>query len=194
MIVEATPFIIPFAMEVIQQPDYLDKAAILNSLALTAWYAVHGVKSVREMRLSIATYDALMVGFDTFWINLEDNDARIRKSAVSILSCFQERAVSVLDRLIDRYEAETDLTVRLEIVHKTGVLLVNSKHYIGEHYSEYRNFIVERMQPSHDIRERFGAATIVPDLYYSLPDDVRENIDAITQEYERSLPTDPIEF
>lgn len=194
MIVKGTPHLIPFVLEVLALDDYPDKAEILCDLRWVA-YHMFPTQSVSNMRLSIATYDALASGFDLYVDLLKHDDPNIRFYIVRLFRYLQEHVSQTLPLLKDLLESESNLRMRVTIIRSMIEPLGDMFEINYLMHKPYVKLIFDNIINAEEIIERYVSADVLEKANYGFYGERQKLLDAVKQEYEQikdSLPIDTV--
>lgn len=133
-----TPYVIPFALEVLNTPSYPDSRLLLIKLRYTTQY-VFKATTIFEMRLALAIYDEIEKGFPIYRRLLDNPDPDVRSAAVNLLGYMRDKAVDVIKAFKLRYYIELDEKVRCGILTSMSSLIKESR--LIDYYLENCEFI-----------------------------------------------------
>lgn len=157
MLDDATPYIIPFVLEVLEKEDYPNKPYILASLASVSHHILM-VKTIPSMRFALSVYEVLESGMSLYLKYLHDADKDTRQTSTYLVSYLQGKAKPVLDALMARYKVETEVEIRVEIVEAMHRLMLKGQLYYAEEFKPHREFIQMLVMDGETVADRVAAA------------------------------------
>ena len=120
----ATPAIIPFVLEVLEDTKYRERGYLMLGLSLMCDSLFYSER-VSYMRLALKTFEAIKQGFPLYKRLIDDSEQETRLYTVIVLGWMQDDASEVVDVLLERLKIETDEEVRIEIIKRTIHLIYN---------------------------------------------------------------------
>jgi hypothetical protein len=165
MLASATPYLIPFVLEVLSNNTYPERDYILNGLEYMSVHILHA-KTIMGMRFAIKVYDSLEKGLPVYLKLLDDSDEEIRIASIQLLRYMQESAIPVLDSLMKRFGEETVLQVRLAIIENMALLMKEAWLLYNPDTQIYREFIASIVDKGADYTERELAVSALKTLDY----------------------------
>lgn len=136
----ATPYIIPFAIEVLALETYPEKSFLLMALE----YSCHHMKyaqTISQMRFNVAIYDEIEKGLPIFSQLLGDSNAEVRLQTVELLRYMQDKIDLVLKLLKENYEIETNVKVRTAILESICELIFETGSQYHPKIKPYISFL-----------------------------------------------------
>ncbi len=122
----ATPYTVPFLLELIKAPQTppLPRACYLNDLASFVEGAhVHHESPSRkpwsrivDFRLNLQLYDAVSAGLETYLAQLSGADVAVRAVAVYLLGMLPDQHARILPALVEAHPREADEWVRSGVI------------------------------------------------------------------------------
>jgi len=152
----ATPYIIPFVLEVLNNPTFPDREGILYALSAVGDHMLW-VKTIYDMRLSVSVYDALAAGLSIYLGLLQDEDNTVRRECAHFLRYMQDEGTKVVDALMARYKPEPHAEIRAEIVDSITAMMTATSIY-ADTYSACLPFFSEVMKDGTALPEKVAAA------------------------------------
>lgn len=191
MIVPATRYLIPYALEVLCIPDYSDHALLLRSLASVAGYVFLAQRSIKQMKQAIPVYDELVKGFEIYSDFLSHSDSLARKHAARILAYMQDDFEVAHQLLLEQFGKESNSEVLQTIINSLLTILADmNKLYwkIGDQtLHTIHSFVIVHSDES--LQKAF--AYKLSDLRYIRRDPVLQNfIKTVLEKYPRNPPPD----
>jgi hypothetical protein len=165
MLSPATPYLIPFVLEILSINTYPERDYILNGLEYMSVHILHS-KTIMSMRFAIKVYDSLEKGLPIYLKLLNDADEEIRIASIQLLRYMQESAIPVLDSLMKKFGEESVLRVRLAIIENMALLMKEAWLLYNPETKIYREFIASIVDKGADYTERELAVSALKTLDY----------------------------
>jgi len=115
MLGAATPYIIPFVLEVLAQPGYSERGYLMMGMALMFTHMLPS-ESFSHLRLCIQIYDEIRKGYALYKPLLNDVESYTRLFTAQVLAYMQDDAEDALEALSARLTAESDPEVRVALI------------------------------------------------------------------------------
>jgi hypothetical protein len=158
---DITSHIIPFILELLNDPNTPDKDALLFDLSNILEHIWNSHKaSVHQMRRYVKTYDSLIEGEGIFIDLLNDVSIPVRTSAINVLKYLSSEFETILSGFLKHFydEPEENVQITLLMAMKTLLNPIVWDHYdyqlhenFKESYTSVFNGIIETY-PSHQVQ------------------------------------------
>lgn len=160
-IVDSTPHIIPFVLELLPLANNSGKQAILNCLVSI----LRETGNLPYIRTHLKTYDAIAVGTPTYLELLSHEDSAIREEIASLLGGLHDETDNLLEMLSQEFQSEVEIEVKRSLLTSIAHLVdmkAAALEYRGqgtEHHHLLRHYIsffeqVLKTTDSREIREQ----------------------------------------
>ncbi len=162
-IYDTTPHILPFLLEILDNPDAPDKDKLLFHLSGVAEQISHPRRSsIYMLRLCLQTYDALKAGLGILIALLDDPSADVRLASTALLQNMTDEVESLIPELIRHFHEEREEEVQVAVVNSLKRLL-NSLEWprfpLKKEYAPFFKEIVET-HSSHKVRVAAARASV----------------------------------
>lgn len=189
MLDDATPYIIPFVLEVLEKEDYPEKPYVLSSLASVGHHILMA-RTISRMRFALHVYEVLENGLPLYLRYLHNADKDTRQTSAYLLSSLQGKAKTVLDALIARYKVEAEVEIRVEIVEAMHRMMTEGWLYHAQDFEPHREFIRVLVTNGETLADRVAAAQNVVLTHYIQDDALAQNMVAVLMQGMRQAQKD----
>ncbi len=172
-IVDMTPHVIPFLIELLTYDDTPGRVDLLDHLAGLANEMVYCGRVIRRARLSIQTYDAFKAGLNRLLDLLKDNSPEVRIASAKLLQFMTEDFKYLIPALVERFQTEPDEAVQVALLQSLKSLFAWpwTGLYGDELKKQYVPFFKEVVETHTSQKVRVAAARASVELLeHILPD------------------------
>lgn len=200
MFAPATPYIIPFLLEVLALEDYPDKLLIIEKLCQVGLHFFLGGKNITYMRKATHIYDVLVTGLDTYIKLINSDDGETRFYSAKLLRYFQEQAIMTLDALMLQHSIETNQGTRVTILRSMSELMGNAYLMYHKEYRPYVKFIISNITDNPSLVERYVAVDCIEKMRCDVDSEIKTVMRLVQIEYDAipesdfDNPANPIYF
>lgn len=194
MVVATTPYIIPFALEVLIVQAYPEKPYILEKLFSVARYNLIMGRNIRLVRLALHTHDELIKGLPLYLQLLNNDEIAVRFYTARLLHCCQEQATQVLEAFMQRYERELNVRVRIAILRSASELIRDAYLQYSDASKSCRDFIESKLSGRLDLIERFAAAEALLTMKSHVSQEISQMIEAVEREFSDRYTKTPFHY
>ncbi len=162
-IYDTTPHIIPFLIEVLDNPDAPDKDSLLFHLSGVAdQVAYQRHSSIPMMRLRLQTYDAFKAGLGSLMAMLNAPALEIRLAGAEFLGHMTDEVESLIPELIRRFREAHEEEYQVALMSSLKRLLNSLEWPRFALRGQYAPFFKETVEthPSHTVRVAAARASV----------------------------------
>lgn len=127
MLGEATSSIIPFIIEALALPDYVERGYLMMGMALMFDQMFHS-QEFNRLRLELQVYDEVKKGYYLYKRLLSDSDRWTRLQTAHVIGYMQDDLVDALTTLTEHLTVETDTETRMEVIN--AILNLSTKNIL----------------------------------------------------------------
>lgn len=125
MLGKATPYIIPYVLEVLENQNYEQRGYLLFGLAKMFDHMFRS-RSFDHLRLAIQIYDEIKKGYSIYKHLLNDHDKWVRCYTINIMGYMQDNSEDAVAQMLNQFAVETDGEVRSDLIEAILKLVKDS--------------------------------------------------------------------